>query len=193
MPKVHQLPVFTPSSNPQSLRVGQQSLAIVNLRGNAKDPAFLEAVQQALGLALPVQACTTVANQRLRLVWVGPDDWFVFGPQGEQAALAEALRSALGQQHAAVTDVSSGYFVVSLAGPTAQDLLAQGCPMDFHPNAFDVDQTATTHFHKVGITLWRGSDATGFELLVRRSFIDHFWQLVVAGSSEFGISVELAA
>jgi sarcosine oxidase subunit gamma len=173
--------------------VGQQSLAIVNLRGNAKDPAFLEAVQQALGLALPVQACTTVANQRLRLVWVGPDDWFVFGPQGEQAALAEALRSALGQQHAAVTDVSSGYFVVSLAGPTAQDLLAQGCPMDFHPNAFDVDQAATTHFHKVGITLWRGSDATGFELLVRRSFIDHFWQLVVAGSSEFGISVELAA
>lgn len=193
MPKVHQLPVFTPSSNPQSLRVGQQSLAIVNLRGNAKDPAFLEAVQQALGLALPVQACTTVANQRLRLVWVGPDDWFVFGPQGEQAALAEALRSALGQQHAAVTDVSSGYFVVSLAGPTAQDLLAQGCPMDFHPNAFDVDQAATTHFHKVGITLWRGSDATGFELLVRRSFIDHFWQLVVAGSREFGITETVAA
>jgi sarcosine oxidase subunit gamma len=193
MPKVHQLPVFTPSSNPQSLRVGQQSLAIVNLRGNAKDPAFLEAVQQALGLALPVQACTTVANQRLRLVWVGPDDWFVFGPQGEQAALAEALRSALGQQHAAVTDVSSGYFVVSLAGPTARDLLAQGCPMDFHPNAFHVDQAATTHFHKVGTTLWRAADASGFELLVRRSFIDHFWQLVVAGSREFGISDELAA
>jgi sarcosine oxidase subunit gamma len=193
MPKVHEVPVLAPSANPQSLRVGQQSLAIVNLRGNAQDQAFLDAVQQALGVALPVQACTTVANQRLRPVWVGPDDWFVLGPQGEQAALAEALRSALGQQHAAVTDVSSGYFVVSLAGPTAQDLLAQGCPMDFHPNAFDVDQAATTHFHKVGITLWRAADASGFELLVRRSFIDHFWQLVVAGSREFGISDELAA
>jgi sarcosine oxidase subunit gamma len=193
MPKVHQLPVFTPSSNPQSLRVGQQSLAIVNLRGNAKDPAFLDAVQQALGLALPVQACTTVANQRLRLVWVGPDDWFVFGPQGEQAALAEALRSALGQQHAAVTDVSSGYFAVSLAGLSARDLLAQGCPMDFHPNAFHVDQAATTHFHKVGITVWKSGDASRFELLVRRSFIDHFWQLVVAGSREFGITETVAA
>ena len=193
MPKVHQLPVFTPSSNPQSLRVGQQSLAIVNLRGNAKDPAFLDAVQQALGLALPVQACTTVANQRLRLVWVGPDDWFVFGPQGEQAALAEALRSALGQQHAAVTDVSSGYFVVSLAGLSARDLLAQGCPMDFHPNAFHVDQAATTHFHKVGITVWKSGEASRFELLVRRSFIDHFWQRVVAGSREFGITETVAA
>ena len=193
MPKDHQLPVFTPRSNPQSLRVGPQSLAIVNLRGNAKDPAFLDAVQQALGLALPVQACTTVANQRLRLVWVGPDDWFVFGPQGEQAALAEALRSALGQQHAAVTDVSSGYFAVSLAGLSARDLLAQGCPMDFHPNAFHVDQAATTHFHKVGITVWKSGDASRFELLVRRSFIDHFWQLVVAGSREFGITETVAA
>jgi sarcosine oxidase subunit gamma len=167
-------------------------LAIVNLRGNAKDPAFLDAVQQALGLTLPVQACSTVANERLRLVWVGPDDWFVLGPQDEQAALAQSLRSALGQQHAAVTDVSSGYFVVSLSGPSARDLLAQGCPMDFHPNAFDVDQAATTHFHKVGITLWKTAEVSGFELLVRRSFIDHFWQLVVAGSREFGITDKLA-
>jgi sarcosine oxidase subunit gamma len=151
------------------------------------------AVHQALGLDLPVQACTTVANHRLRVVWVGPDDWFVFGPQGEQAKLAEALRLALGEQHAAVTDVSSGYFVVSLAGLSARDLLAQGCPMDFHPNAFHVDQAATTHFHKVGITVWKSGDASRFELLVRRSFIDHFWQLVVAGSREFGITETVAA
>ena len=193
MPKVHQLPAFAPSANSQSLRVGQQSLAIVNLRGNAQDPAFLLAVQQALGVALPVKACTTAANQRLRVVWVGPDDWFVFGPQGEQATLVEALRLALGEQHAAVTDVSSGYFVVSLAGPSARDLLSQGCPMDFHPNAFHIHQAATTHFHKVGITVWTSGDASRFELLVRRSFIDHFWQLVVAGSREFGITETVAA
>ena len=193
MPKVHQLPAFAPSSRPQTLRVGQQQLAIVTLRGTARDPAFVLAVHQALGRALRVQACTTAANQRLRLVWVGPDDWFVFGPQGEQAKLAEALRLALGEQHAAVTDVSSGYFVVSLAGLSARDLLAQGCPMDFHPNAVHVDQAATTHFHKVGITVWKSGDASRFELLVRRSFIDHFWQLVVAGSREFGITETVAA
>ena len=193
MPKVHQLPAFAPNAHPQALRVGQEQLAIINLRGNARDPAFVLAVHQALGLDLPVQACTTVANHRLRVVWVGPDDWFVFGPQGEQAKLAEALRLEFGEQHAAVTDVSSGYFVVSLAGLSARDLLAQGCPMDFHPNAFHVDQAATTHFHKVGITVWKSGDASRFELLVRRSFIDHFWQLVVAGSGEFGITETVAA
>ena len=87
MLKAHQLPAFAPNAPPQALRVGQQHLAVVNLRGNARDPAFVLSVQQALGLALPVSACTTLANQRLRLVWVGPDDWFVLGPQGEQAAL----------------------------------------------------------------------------------------------------------
>ena len=187
MLKVHQLPPFPPTSQASALRVSQRHMAVVNLRGNSQDPAFVHAVQQALGLGLPVNACTTLANQRLRLVWVGPDDWFVLGPQGEQAALVAALRLALGDQHAAVTDVSSGYFVVSLAGPSARDLLAQGCPMDFHPSAFHADQAATTHFYKVGITLWQTGDASGFELLVRRSFIDHFWQLAATGSREFGI------
>ena len=102
MLKAHQLPAFAPNAQPQALRVGQQHLAVVNLRGNARDPAFVLSVQQALGLALPVSACTTLANQRLRLVWVGPDDWFVLGPQVEQAALVAALRLALGDQHATV-------------------------------------------------------------------------------------------
>lgn len=193
MLKVHQLPPFPHTSLASALRVSQRHMAVVNLRGNSQDPAFVHAVQQALGLALPVSACTTLANQRLRLVWVGPDDWFVLGPQGEQAALVAALRLALGDQHAAVTDVSSGYFVVSLEGPSARDLLAQGCPMDFHPSAFHADQAATTHFYKVGITLWRTAAPPNFELLVRRSFIDHFWQLVMAGSREFGITAESGA
>jgi sarcosine oxidase subunit gamma len=193
MPKVHQLPPFAATKKASALQVNQRHMAVVNLRGNAQDPAFLQAVQQALGLALPVKACSTVATDSVRLVWVGPDDWFVIGQPGRQAALAAALRQALGEQHAAVTDVSSGYFVVSLAGPSARELLAQGCPMDFHPSAFHMDQAASTHFHKVGITLWRTGDAANFELLVRRSFIDHFWQLAVAGSREFGITAAVAA
>jgi sarcosine oxidase subunit gamma len=193
MPKVHQLPPFAATHKASALRVDQRHTAIVNLRGNSQDPAFLQAVQQALGLALPVKSCSTVANDSVRLVWVGPDDWFVIGQPGQQAALAAALRLALGEQHAAVTDVSSGYFVVSLAGPSARELLAQGCPMDFHPSAFHMDQAASTHFHKVGTTLWRTGDAANFELLVRRSFIDHFWQLAVAGSREFGITAAVAA
>lgn len=193
MPKAHHLPRFAPSAHPQALQVNQQHRAIVNVRGNAQDPAFAGAIQAALGMALPAQACTSSHNDRWRMVWVGPDDWFVIGAAGEQAMLESELRQALAGQHAAVTDVSSGYFVVNLSGPSARILLAHGCPMDFHPNVFHVDQVATTHFFKVGITLWQTGTAPDFCLLVRRSFIDHFWQLaqecgkafgLVAGSSE---------
>jgi hypothetical protein len=52
MPKVHQLPAFAPNAHPQALRVGQEQLAIINLRGNARDPAFVLAVHQALGTVL---------------------------------------------------------------------------------------------------------------------------------------------
>ena len=48
MPKVHQLPPFAATHKASALRVGQRHTAIVNLRGNSQDPAFLQAVQQAL-------------------------------------------------------------------------------------------------------------------------------------------------
>lgn len=187
MPKVHQLPSFKPSAHPDALRVDHQHRAIVNLRGDAQDPAFARGVQQALGLSLPAQACTSTHNDTLRMVWVGPDDWFVIGPAGEQEALASSLRQALAGQYAAVTDVSSGYFLVSLSGPSARVLLSHGCPMDFHPHVFHADQVATTHFFKVGITIWQSGPAPDFKLLVRRSFIDHFWQLTQSCAREFGL------
>ena len=185
--QVHQLPTFKPAAHAGSLRVDQQHRAVVNLRGDARDPAFVSSVRQALGLSLPAQACTSASNVRLRMVWVGPDDWFVIGPAGEQNDIAAALRQALAGQHAAVTDVSSGYFLVNLSGPSARVLLSHGCPMDFHPTVFRVDQVASTHFFKVGITIWQTGPAPDFGLLVRRSFIDHFWQLAQACSREFGL------
>ncbi len=178
MLETHQMPAPVRGQHAQPLIAGQELKAVVNLRGDARDPAFLQAVQQALGLPLPVQPCSTLATPELRLVWGGPDDWFVIGPAGQAQAISQRLRTALAGQHCAVTDVSSGYFQVTLAGAQAREVLAQGCPMDLHPRAFKPGQSAGTHFFKVGITLWQHDDAPTFELLVRRSFIDHFWQLV---------------
>jgi sarcosine oxidase subunit gamma len=71
----------------------RHGLAIVNLRGDADDPAFRAGVASVVGPALPVQPCTSAASDTHRLVWAGPDDWFVIAPRGE-AALETAARSA---------------------------------------------------------------------------------------------------
>ena len=178
MPEVHQMPKPQRGNHKAPLVAGQELKAIINLRGNSQDPAFAQAVQLALGLPLPVTVCSSIANAQFRVVWVGPDDWFVIGAAGEQESIEQRLRTALAGQHCSVTDVSSGYFMVTLAGAQSRDVLAQGCPLDLHPSVFKPGQSAGTLFFKVGIYLWQRDNAPTFEMLVRRSFIDHFWQLI---------------
>lgn len=146
--------------------------AVVNLRGDAADAGFVDAISAAVGLPLPTQAGGCPAAPGKRIVWAGPDDWFVIGPAGTQAQTAASLRDAAGARHHAVTDVSSGYEVLSLSGPGARDVLAQGCPLDLHPRVFAAERCVGTHFFKASVWLWRtGDDA--FELLVRSSFVGY--------------------
>jgi sarcosine oxidase, subunit gamma len=184
--KAHQMPPPIVVASGQPLLARQTTVGLLNLRGNPADVAFLAAVEQSLGLQPPLAACTTVMLGELRIVWTGPDEWLVVTSQGQEAALAARLRTALAGQHCAVTDVSSGFFLVDLAGPQVRATLAQGCPMDLHPRAFSPNRAVGTHFYKVGLTLWLTGEPDRFQMLVRRSFIDHFWQLIDHAGLENG-------
>jgi len=172
----------------QALVAGwRDGLAIVNLRGDAGDAGFGEAVRAALGVALPAPVGTLAGGDALRTVWAGPDDWFVIGPRGQADALVQRLRSALAGRHVAVTDVSGGYAVLSLAGAPVRDVLAQGCPLDLHPRAFRAGQAAGTHFFKASTWLWQTDDAPAYELLVRRSFMGYVWLMLERCTAECGL------
>lgn len=95
-----------------------------------------------------------------------------------RAAVGVVDTRSSGAQHAAVTDVSSGYKVLSLAGPPVRDVLAQGCPLDLHPRVFTQGSSACTHWFKASVTLWPSEAQPGFELLVRRSFMGYAWQML---------------
>lgn len=162
-------------------------LAIVNLRGDAADPAFVDGVARALQLELPVEPCTSVADNMHRIVWVGPDDWFVVGPKGRAGAIEEALRNALAGIHHAVTDVSGGYTVLHLSGRPARDVLAQGCPLDLHPRVFQPGSSAGSHFFKTSVWLWQTDAAPIYEVLVRSSFTGYFWLMLERCTQECGL------
>lgn len=172
----------------QSLLAGwRHGQSILNLRGNPDDPAFRDGVSQALGLALPTQACTTVASDALRLVWVGPDDWFVIGAKGEAAAIEARLRQALAGQHFAVSDVSSGYTVLHLSGQPVREVLAQGCPLDLHPKVFGPGSAAGSVFFKASVWLWQTEAAPVYEVLVRNSFRGYVWLMLERCTPECGL------
>ena len=165
----------------------REGLAIVNLRGNAEDAALRQAAAEALGVALPVKLGTTSENSHVRVVWAGPDDWFIIGPKGQADALAARLRQSLAGQHHAVTDVSSGYTVLHLSGMPARDVLAQGCPLDLHPRVFARGACAGSHFFKASVWLWQTDETPAYELLVRRSFMGYVWLMLERATTECGL------
>lgn len=164
-----------------------EGLAIINLRGSADDAAFREAAVNALGLALPVKPGSFSDNSVLRVVWAGPDDWFIIGPKGQAGVWADRLQKALAGQHHAVTDVSSGYTVLHLSGSSVRDVLAQGCPLDLHPRSFARGASAGSHFFKASVWLWQIEDAPVYEVLVRRSFAGYVWLMLERCSAEHGL------
>lgn len=165
-------------------------LAIVNLRGRSDDAAFLAAVRAALGTSPPTEPCRTIEGTELRFVWAGPDDWFVIGARERADALERRLRTALSGLHAAVTDVSSGYSVLRLAGPPVRAVLAQGCPLDLHPRAFGHGHCAGSHFFKATVWLWRAPGEAAFELLVRRSFVRYVQLMLERSTRECRLTIE---
>lgn len=165
----------------------REGLAIVNLRGNADDAAFLQAAASVLGVALPAKPGATSESNVVRVVWAGPDDWFIVGPKGHADALAARLRAAMVGLHHAVTDVSSGYTVLHLTGTPVRDVLAQGCPLDLHPRAFARGACAGSHFFKASVWLWQTEDTPVYELLVRRSFKGYVWLMLERATAECGL------
>lgn len=175
-------------STHQALVAGwRHGLTVVNLRGNASDVAFCAAASTALGVPLPVRACTSTANAAYKVVWAGPDDWFVIAPKTHSDALTSRLRAALAGMHHAVTDVSSGYTLLQMGGGSARDVLAQGCPLDLHPRVFKPDMCVGSHFFKASVWVWQSDESPTFELLVRRSFMGYFWLMLEQCTQECGL------
>jgi sarcosine oxidase, subunit gamma len=161
--------------------------AVINLRGDPADGQFLDAVVGVLGVSLPIEACSTRLGIELKVIWAGPDDWFILSRQRSANELVAALKGALQGIHHAVTDVTGGYTLLSLGGHRVRELLAQGCPLDLHPSRFCSGQSAGTVYFKASVWLWQTDDSPSYEVLVRTSFRGYVWLMVEQSAAESGL------
>jgi sarcosine oxidase subunit gamma len=158
-------------------------LDMLNLRGDASDPAFAAAVLAACGLALPVLANTASVGAERQLFWLGPDEWLLKTATGSGEAIEVALRTALAGKHFSVVQVGSGNTTFSLQGAAAADLLSRGCPLDLHARSFADGSLAQSHIAKANVVLYCLKAESSFEITVRRSFAEYlFLWLCEAGS-----------
>jgi len=153
---------------------------MLNLRGDARDARFTQAILQHAGMHLPQRANTASIDPQRQLLWLGPDEWLLKLQDGHGQAVAAALRVALDGLHSAVVDVGHGNTTISVQGPGAADLLARGCPLDLHPRVFPLGALAQTHVGKAGATVLCLAPAAHYELTVRRSFADYLLRWLCA-------------
>ncbi|MBI3514542.1 MAG: sarcosine oxidase subunit gamma [Proteobacteria bacterium] len=149
--------------------------AKVTVRGRDAVPALVQAVTAALGVAPPLAANTTTRLAARTVLWLGPGEWRVVGPPGDEAALVEALRSEVPRRLAGVVDVSDFYTTIRLGGVAARAVLAQGCPLDLHPRVFHAGRCAQSLLAKTDVLLHQTDDAPTYDIQVRWSQAAYLW------------------
>src|SRR3954454_16588182 len=157
----------------------------INLRGRPYDPRFVRTVGAVLGCVLPLSANTVTSAAEVTVLWLGPDEWLLVTNPGEETALVGRLREALGDIHAAVTDVTGNRTRLRLSGPVARETLMKGCSLDLHPRSFRPGQCAQTLLARGGIILHQIDDAPTYDIYPRRSFSEYTWMWLSDAVAEY--------
>lgn len=79
--------------------------------------AAVERIASALGEPLPTAPDTAVQAGDLRVLWLGPQQWLLIGPDGSAPATADLLNAALESEPGSVVDVSANRTTLELAAP----------------------------------------------------------------------------
>ncbi|OLL28723.1 sarcosine oxidase subunit gamma [Burkholderia sp. SRS-W-2-2016] len=157
-------------------------LELVNVRGDTRDAAFMNAVEQVIGCKPPEKANTVARGNGYQIMWLGPDEWLIGSAAAHDATrtapLEAKLRAAFAGLFASAVDIGSGYTVLEISGARTRDVLSRGCPLDLHPKLFGVGQCAQSHYFKASITLLP-TGADSFDIVVRRSFADYFVKIML--------------
>jgi sarcosine oxidase, subunit gamma len=163
----------------------------INLRGNSDDRQFSDALHSVTGLRLPTEANSFTTEGALACLWLGPDEWLILGSGGGEHEIAARLRAALGDIHAAVTDISETRTTIAVAGPRARELLAKGTSIDLHPRVFGPGRCVQTGFAGANIILRQTDEVPSFEILVLNSFAEHLWTWLEGGAREYRVAISV--
>ena len=132
-------------------------------------PAARAAAGRAFGIALPADACRASAVGERSALWLGPEEHLLLAPAEAARRIHAELAAALAGLSHSLMDVSHRQVAIAVAGPTARDILASGCPLDLDPEEFPAGMCTRTLFAKAEVVLWRRS-VEEYHLEVARSF-----------------------
>lgn len=147
-------------------------VARLNLRIAAAD---LAAASKIYGLNLP-DKIGQGARKGDRAAWcLGPDEWLLHAPEGEQAAIVAAFAKLRAATPHSLTVISDRELTFAVTGRRAEELLSVGCPLDL--SRMKPGTAKRTVFDSAQVVLIRDGAET-FRLEVWRSFAPHVRELL---------------
>lgn len=139
-------------------------LGMISLRAKPDVPGLSNAVQAAVGLALP-DTRRIVQNGARAVGWMSPDEYLIVLPYAEVAAALTAIGAALKGQHHLAVDVSDARAVFRIEGAKAAQVLQKLSPTDLAK--LEPGELRRTRAAQVAAAFWAEGD--GYTLVCFRS------------------------
>ena len=189
-----------PNNENVNVKMGERPLlGMINLRGQSHDPAFFPAVKKSLGSNVPKDVNLVTGNpEGIHTLCLGPDEWMIITPPGEEIKLCSKLRVTLSNLHTAITLTGDSRTTIRLSGIHARDTLAKGCSIDLHPRAFGLGQCAQTVLARADMILHQTAEESStnsatYDIIVLRSYAEYIWTWLEDAAQEYGLQVLSAA
>ena len=149
---------------------------------NVQGRRAVDAAQRHFGMRLDATAGAVTHAADITAMWLGPESWLLVGARalGNFAAARDAMQAGGG----ALFDVSASRVAYAVSGARALDVLAAGCPLDLHADAFPPGRCAQSLFGRTSALYCRARG--GVVLMVPRSFARDVWHGLVEAAREYG-------
>jgi len=154
-----------------------------NLRLDPKNNDYMSACGKILGAVLPTKPNIYIKNEKVKIIWLSPDEWMVVNDQENELFIK--LKNELGDLEASVTDVSENRTIIRLSGKKIFTLLSKFLVLDLEKNLGTPSSCAQTLFVKVPILLVRNDDnnqAPVIDIFTNRSHANYIYNLLVDGT-----------
>jgi len=149
----------------------------INLRGKNRD--FITKIGKELSIIPPVDPNTSSSNEKLNLLWLSPDEWFLYSNDKtdlkdtnflEDKLFNEISKAKLGS----VTNVTDHWIMINLNGTKIFELLSAGCPFNFNNFKNSKGEVTQTLLNHIDVII-HNKNINDLNLFVRRSFSQHLW------------------
>jgi len=155
----------------------------INLRLDPRNKNYMSLCGKILGIILPTKPNTYSKNEKVKSLWLGPDEWLIVNESKND--LFSKLTNELKEEETSVTDVSENRTVIRLTGEKIFILFSKFLTLDLDNNLFNQSCCAQTLFVKVPSLLIRNNNENEIpeiDIFINRSHANYIYNLLVDGA-----------